>query len=325
MGLESRSGARSGGEGMKRGAALFACLLASCATPQAAPGPLLAITIDDVPVHAPYPPGTTANAVNAQMIAALTAEHVPAMAFFNGIGIERQPETMTGLEQWRAAGLVVGNHTWSHRHLSEMSPAEFEAEVTRNEPILGRIGGGSDWRWFRYPFLDEGENAAKRVAGRQALARHGYRVAAVTMSFSDWQWTAPYARCLGVRDDAAVAELERLYLASAKENAAVARDTSRKLYGRDIPYVLLMHVSAMSAHMMPQLLRLYRDAGFRFVSLADAERDPSYREYTDLSLAPPPSPWDLAAKKGVQIPVATDYSAKLAAMCPGGGAAVSSP
>jgi peptidoglycan/xylan/chitin deacetylase (PgdA/CDA1 family) len=310
---------------MKRGATLFACLLASCATPQSAPGPQIAITIDDVPVHAPYPPGQSANDVNAQMIAALTADHVPAMAFFNGIGVERQPETMTALGQWRAAGLIVGNHTWSHRHLSEMSPAEFETEVTRNEPILGQIGGGTDWRWFRYPFLDEGEDAAKRVGGRQALAKHGYRVAAVTMSFSDWQWTAPYARCAAAHDDAAVADLERMYLDSAKENVAVARDTSRKLYGRDIPYVLLMHVSAMSAHMMPRLLQIYRDAGFRFVALADAERDPSYREYTDLSLPPPPSPWDLAAKKGVQIAVATDYSAKLAAMCPGAGAAASSP
>jgi peptidoglycan/xylan/chitin deacetylase (PgdA/CDA1 family) len=306
---------------MRRSAVTLALLLAACATPQ----PQIAITVDDVPVHSPYPPGQTANAVNAQVIAALSAAHVPAMAFFNGVGVEQHPEAMPVLGRWRSAGLTVGNHTWSHRHLSEMTPAEFETELTRDEPVLGRIGGGSDWRWFRYPFLDEGESAAKRIAGREVLAKHGYRVAAVTMSFSDWQWTAPYARCAAAHDDPAVAELERTYLDSAKENIAVARDTARKLYGRDIPYVLLMHVSAMSAHMMPQVLRLYRDAGFRFVSVAEAERDPAYREYTDLSLPPPPSPWDLAAKTGVELPVATDYSARLAAMCPGSGPAISSP
>src|SRR5206468_1336149 len=158
---------------------------------------------------------------------------------------------------------------------------------------------------------DEGENAAKRIVGREVLAKHGYRVAAVTMSFSDWQWTAPYARCSAAHDDADVADLERIYLASAKENIAIARATARKLYGRDIPYVLLMHVSAMSAHMMPQVLQLYRATGFRFVSVPQAESDPAYREYTDLSMPPPPSPWDIAAKKGVKLPVATDYSAKL--------------
>ena len=116
-----------------------------------------------------------------------------------------------------------------------------------------------------------------------------------------------------------------MYLDSARENIAVSRDTARKLYGHDIPYVLLMHVSAMSAHMMPRLIQLYRAAGFRFVSLPDAERDPAYREYTDLSLPPPPSPWELAANKGVKLGQATDYSTKLAGMCPSGGPAVSSP
>lgn len=300
-----------------------AALLASCATPQASGVPEIAVTIDDLPVHAPYPPGTSANEVNAEMVAALSAAHVSATGFLNGVGVEQHPETIRALDQWHAAGLVVANHTWSHPNLSKMSPGEFETEVTRNEPILRRIGGATDWHWFRYPFLDEGENAAKRAAGRQILAKHGYRVAAVTIGFSDWQWTSPYARCTAAHSQAAATELERMYLDSAKENIAVARETAHKLYGRDIPYVLLMHVSAMSARMMPSVIQLYRDAGFRFVSLAKAESDPAYRAYTDLTLPPPPSPWELAAAKGVKLPQATDYSAKLNAICPKEGMAPS--
>jgi peptidoglycan/xylan/chitin deacetylase (PgdA/CDA1 family) len=289
-------------------------LLASCATPQTAAQPEIAITVDDLPVHAPYPPGVTADQVNAQMIAALNAANVPGVyGFVNAVNVG--PQTNGTLERWRAAGFVLGNHTWSHRHLSEMSLAEFEDEVTKNESVLEKLGAGTDWRWFRYPFLDEGKDAAQRVAARQVLAKHGYRVAAVTFGFGDWQWTGPYARCTAAHDAAGVAELERMYLASAKENIAVSRDTARKLYGRDIPYVLLMHVSAMSAHMMPQVIQLYRDAGFRFVSLPQAESDPAYRAYTDLSLPPPPAPWELALKKGVQLPTAKDYSARLAAIC----------
>jgi hypothetical protein len=79
--------------------------------------------------------------------------------------------------------------------------------------------------------------------------------------------------------------------------------------------VLLMHVSAMSARMMPQVLRIYRDAGFQFVSLADAERDPAYRNYTDLSLPPPATRAEAARQKGVRLPAPPDYSAKLNAIC----------
>ena len=288
-----------------------AALLVLCG---AAPPPEIAITIDDLPVHAPYPPGLTPLAVNRQMIGALKAAHVPATAFVNAVNVA-DAGTMEALREWRAAGFVLGNHTWSHPHLSELTIAEFEEELTKNEPVLEKLGGNSDWRWFRYPFLDEGKDDAQRVAARRVLAKHGYRVAAVTMSFSDWAFTPAWARCNAKGDKAAVAELERMYLQAARENAGVARKTARELYGRDIPYVLLMHVSAMSAHMMPQLLGMYRQAGFRFVTLSQAEGDPAYDAYIDLKLSPPPLPQELARQRGVKLMRATDYAPKLERMC----------
>ena len=140
-------------------------------------------------------------------------------------------------------------------------------------------------------------------------------MAAVTTGFSDWAWTPAYARCTAKHDAAGVAELERLYVAAVKQSIFDDREAAHKLYGRDIPYVLLMHVSAMSARMMPQVLRIYRQAGYRFVSLAAAESDWAYRGYTDLSLPPPPSPREEAKLKGVKLPAPPDYSGKLDRIC----------
>jgi peptidoglycan/xylan/chitin deacetylase (PgdA/CDA1 family) len=292
-----------------------AFLLASCATPQLQHVPEIAITIDDLPVHAPYPPGLAPLEVNRQMVVALKAEGAPVTAFVNAVNV-RDADTMQALREWRAAGFVLGNHGWSHRHLSEMTLSEFEDELTKNEPVLEQLGGGADGRWFRYPFLDEGKDAAQRIAARQILAKHGYRVAAVTTGFGDWAWTGAYARCSAKADAGGVAKLEEMYIDAVKRSIVDDRETAHALYGRDIPYVLLMHVSAMSAHMMPQVLKLYREAGYRFVSLPEAERDPAYREYFDLSLAPPLSSSELAARKGAQLPKPEDYSGKLAAICP---------
>jgi peptidoglycan/xylan/chitin deacetylase (PgdA/CDA1 family) len=298
-------------------AAAAAWLVASCATPQpvAEPALQIAITIDDLPVHAPYPPGVTPQTVGAQMVTALKAEAVPAYGFVNAVRVNDDPSTEAVLEAWRAAGLELGNHGWSHAHLSEMTVAEFERELTRNEPILAKLGTGTEWHWFRYPFLDEGKNEAQRVAARAMLAAHGYRVADVTTSFADWAWTPAYARCMARKDSAGVAELERMYLDAVKMSIANDRETAQKLYGRDIPYVLLMHISAMSAHMMPQVLRIYRDSGFRFVTLAEAERDPVYAAGTDLRLPPPPSRGEAAKARGVILPAPPDPSARLAAIC----------
>jgi peptidoglycan/xylan/chitin deacetylase (PgdA/CDA1 family) len=276
--------------------------------------PEIAITIDDLPVHAPYPPGVTPLEVNQQMIAALSAAHVPVTAFVNAANVT-DSSTMQALREWRAAGFVLGNHTWSHPHLSELTIAQFEEELTKGEPILSKLGKGSDWRWFRYPFLDEGKDEAQRVAARETLRKHGYRVADVTTGFSDWAWTPAYARCTAKHDSGGVTQLERMYLAAARQSIVDDREMARKLYGHDIPYVLLMHVSAMSAHMMPQVIRIYRDAGYRFVSLPEAESDRAYRGYTNLALPPPPSRGEMAKARSVKLPAPPDYSAELDSIC----------
>jgi peptidoglycan/xylan/chitin deacetylase (PgdA/CDA1 family) len=296
--------------------ALAASLLAASATGQPKNARLqIAVTIDDLPVHAPYPPGVTPDQVSQEMIAALKADHVPVTGFVNAVRMQETPGTDAVLDRWHAAGATLGNHGWAHRHLSEMSVADFEQELVRDEPPLAARGAGTDWRWFRYPFVDEGKDAEQRAAARKVLLSHGYRVAAVTTGFSDWAFTPAYARCIGAKNTTGVAELERMYLDSVRQSITQTRENARKLYGRDIPYVLLMHVSAMSAHMMPQVIRTYRQAGFHFVSVAEAERDPVYRGYTDLRLPAPASDWEVAKQKGVKLAAPPDYSARLNTIC----------
>ena len=51
-------------------------------------------------------------------------------------------------------------------------------------------------------------------------------------------------------------------------------------------YVLLMHIGAIDAEMMPRLLDLYRSKGFDFRTLPQAESDDFYHIDTDLGLPP---------------------------------------
>jgi peptidoglycan/xylan/chitin deacetylase (PgdA/CDA1 family) len=270
-------------------------------------------------VHGPYADGETPLTVARKLIATFAGAHVPAYGMVNAHWSVDQPETVQALREWRGAGLELANHGWSHRHLNEMTLAEFEQEVARDEPLLEQLAGGTDWHWFRYPFLDEGKDEAQRSAARHILAQRGYKVAAVTMDFDDWQFTAPYARCTAANDKAAIARLEQMYLAAATDAIRYYRAAAHQLYGRDIPYVLLMHESAFEAHMLPRLLDLYRSAGFRFVSLADAEKDSAYADQVSPDL--PAEPKGLESKvavHGIHVPPRKEFSAELAAICPGG-------
>jgi peptidoglycan-N-acetylglucosamine deacetylase len=249
----------------------------------------IAFTWDDLPAHSALPPGETRVGIGRKLIAAMKDAHLPPVyGFVNGVRTEEEPLSTPMLKEWRDAGLPLGNHTWSHGNLNQRSLAEWEADTLKNEALLKSYMGDEDWHWLRYPNLAEGDTVEKREGARRFLAEHGYRIAGVTMSFGDYLYNDPYARCVTKDDTAGIAQLEASYLAAADATIDYSRAMSKALYGRDIPYVLLMHVGALDARMLPRLLKLYRDKGFSFVSLEDAEKDPFYKSDLDLSLSPVP-------------------------------------
>jgi len=258
-------------------------------TVTSAPAQQIAFTWDDLPAHSALPRGETRVEIGRKLIAAMKEEHLPPVyGFVNGILTEEEPLSTPMLKDWRDAGLPLSNHTWSHMNLNQHSLADWEADALKNEGLLKSYMGSEDWHWLRYPYLAEGDTTQKREGARKFLAEHGYKIAAVTMSFGDYLYNAPYARCVAKNDAASVAQLEASYLAAADATIDYTRAMSKALYGRDIPYVLLMHVGALDARMLPRLLKLYRDKGFTFISLQDAEKDPFYKNDLDLSLPPVP-------------------------------------
>ncbi len=250
----------------------------SYALSSTAPSLQIAFTFDDLPAHGPLPPNEVRLDVASKILAALHAANLPPVyGFVNAAILEKEPDDLSVLQAWRDAGNPLGNHTWSHMNLNQNSLEDFEVNITRNEPLLNKLMGDDDWHWFRFPYLAEGDTPAKHDAIRAFLAQRGYKIAAVTMSFSDYLWNEPYARCMAKSDTTAVAQLKATYLSAADANITYYRQLSHTLYHRDIPYVLLMHIGALDAEMLPQLLELYRFRGFRFISLPQAERDSFYR------------------------------------------------
>jgi peptidoglycan/xylan/chitin deacetylase (PgdA/CDA1 family) len=281
--------------------ALFAAVLALVS---AAPAQQVAFTWDDLPAHGQLPAGVTRVQVGKQLIAAMQAAHMPpAWGFVNGVHTTEEPDSTPMLKDWRAAGFPLGNHTWSHPSLNRMPLAEWEADLVKNEPLLQSWMPADSQRWVRFPYLNEGDTPEKRDAARKYLAAHGYKIAAVTMSFGDYLFNGPYARCVVKNDTAGIAQLEKTYLDAAADNLAFSRAMSAALFKRDIPYVLLMHVGAFDAHMLPSLIQLYQSRGVTFVSLEEAEKDPFYANDLDLSL--PGSPDNLEgamAARGLPFP-----------------------
>jgi hypothetical protein len=136
------------------------------------------------------------------------------------------------------------------------------------------------------------------------------------MSFGDYMYNEPYTRCVAKNDMAAITQLEESYLSAAEAAIDYTRSMSKTLYDRDIPYVLLMHVGALDARMLPRLLKLYRDKGFTFVSLADAEKDPFYRGDLDLSQGSMPDTLEEAMQaRNLPVPSRPEPTVDISGIC----------
>jgi peptidoglycan/xylan/chitin deacetylase (PgdA/CDA1 family) len=295
----------------------FAVLLECLSFVSFCEGQQISITFDDLPAHNVLPPGETRLQVVTEIIQAVSAAHLPApYGFINGIRTEEEPETKRVLDAWRDAGFPLGNHTWSHMNLNQHSLAEFETDTIKNEPLLQTEMGDADWHWFRFPYLAEGDTQAKRAGIRAFLGKHGYKIAGVTMSFSDYNWNAPYARCRSKGDEASIVLLEDSYISAAEQSIGYYRQMSKVLYGRDIPYVLLMHLGAFDARMLPQLLDVYRKRGFTFVSLSEAQKDKFYLRDNHPTRADGPQNLEAAMiAKHLPLPVRPPSAVRLDTIC----------
>lgn len=253
----------------------------------------IAITVDDLPWHSDLPPGVTRQQVAKSIIKSLKDADAPKVyGFINAQYLDTDPLLSEVYTDWRAAGFPLGNHTWSHANLNDLSVDAYVEEITKNETALVKYSKGMDWHWFRFPYLVEGKEADKRNAVRAELAKRGYHIAAVTMSFADYAWNPPYARCMAKQDVDAIKLLERNYLIVAADAIEQSHVMSRALYGRDIPYVLLMHIGAFDAHMFPKLLAMYKAKKVKLITLDEAEKDPVYASDFNPSLPAEPSGLD---------------------------------
>ena len=78
------------------------------------------------------------------------------------------------------------------------------------------MGGKHDWRWFRYPYLHEGDTLEKRRAVRAFLSTNGYRIAQTTLDFEDYLWNSAYARCWMRKDETSIQWLRESYRSAAR-------------------------------------------------------------------------------------------------------------
>jgi peptidoglycan/xylan/chitin deacetylase (PgdA/CDA1 family) len=187
--------------------------------------PSVALTFDDLPAAGGLAPGETRTAILGRLAAELKASHLKGTyGFVTAADLTGDSDSQQALRIWVAAGMNLGNHTFSHPSLTTDAAAAFEHNIALDEPALRQYAGHRNWHWFRYPYLEEGQTPARQSNVRGWLLQHGYRIAEVTLNFDDDEWSDPYDRCRAQHNDAGIAWLRQSYLQNAAQFIRVGRE-----------------------------------------------------------------------------------------------------
>lgn len=171
------------------------------------------------------------------VLTVLRRDNVPATFFLTGHFVQSFPR----LARVIGRRYPVGNHTVDHLDMLRLSPSAERREVTRAAVMIQRATGRDTHPYFRFPY---GSRDARTVRLVNAL---GY--ASVRWTVDTWGWMGLSQQTVGgavrrVMQNLVPGEIVLMHLGSARDR------------------------STIDSHALPEVVRLVRARGYRFVTLA---------------------------------------------------------
>jgi peptidoglycan/xylan/chitin deacetylase (PgdA/CDA1 family) len=243
----------------------------------------VAVTVDDLPyagANLTFADGSDAEKVNHDLLAVFRRRRVPVTGFVIQKSVETLGSTGTNiLREWIRQGFALGNHSWSHPDINELSIEQIEDEIVRGESTSGALmrQAGKTLTFFRFPMNHTGDTKAKHDALAAFLTQRGYRLATCTIDSSDYLFNNAYLRMLAAGDEVSARKLRLEYVAYTSTEIDYYAALNKQVFGYEPPEVMLLHDNRLNAEVIDQLLELFEAKQYRFVSLDMAQADAAYR------------------------------------------------
>jgi uncharacterized protein (TIGR02246 family) len=244
--------------------------------------PLL-VTVDDLPIGAGrlHPDPKDRERLTRDLLAALAKHDIHAVAFVIWGHVQSEDDRKL-LDLWRAAGHELGNHTFSHLDYPRTERADYLADVEKGraglQEFLDTRGNGAKVRFFRFPYLREGDTQEKLEGVREQLKKTGQRTIPVTLDNEDWSFEEPWVKAQQAGDKATLARLAEDYQSSLRLETLLHTADGDALFERPTPQVLLVHVNAVGAAQWDALFTWLEGRGYQFASADEVMADPAIAE-----------------------------------------------
>lgn len=233
----------------------------------------VAITIDDLPfVGSAY--NSNAKLQREQnhfmrIMQALVDNNVPATGFVIAGNIERGQWQM--LEYFQQSGFTLGNHTYTHISLNSTSADKYIANIDKADKVLAPLM--TNTKYFRYPYLAEGKGD-KRKKVQRYLASSNYVIAPVTIDSKDFVFNKKIYRVPKRLREQKIAQLKQSYLNYIWKQTLLAEKYAKNSKEQSAKQILLIHANLLNSYLLSDVIELFRQNGYRFITLDEALQQP---------------------------------------------------
>ncbi|WP_261306241.1 delta-lactam-biosynthetic de-N-acetylase [Paenibacillus andongensis] len=157
----------------------------------------------------------------------LKEKQVPAIFFVTGHYIKTEPELLKRMAQ---EGHLIGNHSWSHPDMSQISAERIQKELNQVRDEVSALTGQKEMRYLRAP---RGIFNSQSLAVSQAL---GYTNVFWSVAYRDWEpkhqkgWEYAYKNVMAQLHPGAVILLHSVSKDNTEALARIIDDAKSKGY-----------------------------------------------------------------------------------------------
>lgn len=217
-----------------------------------------------------------------KIVYSLKENNVPAIGFVNAKKLYDKDRIIQYqvdlLRNWCSNGLELGNHSFSHPDYNKVSFEYYTEDILHGEIIVKKVLSeqGKQIKYFRHPFLHVGNTKSKADSLDEFLINYNYLVAPVTIDNEDYLFALAYKRTKVKKDTALMSKIGHDYISYMEKKLKYYEIQSRKLFGRYVNQILLLHTSMLNSDYIDSLIAVYEANGYDFVSMDNALKDPVY-------------------------------------------------
>jgi peptidoglycan/xylan/chitin deacetylase (PgdA/CDA1 family) len=243
----------------------------------------IAVTIDDLPIVSPRKDLKVRQEITKKLLKHIKKAKVPAIGFVNERKLydkdnKRVEAEVDLLRMWLDNGFELGNHTFSHVNIADVSLDKYKAEILQGEIITKELleAKSLKMQYFRHPYLWTGLSLDIKKDLGIFLGEHNYTIAPVSIDNADYIFAAAYENAFAKNDKKLMKQIGEAYTPYLNAKMDYWERQSVKLFNREIKQILLLHANFINSDYFDDIAKMLKKRSYKFITMEESLKDEAY-------------------------------------------------